>query len=56
MALQSNGTWREYSDVVVDAGSPVNRDLLVGANGSSLFVMTTSTVRQVTLALCAASN
>jgi hypothetical protein len=46
MALQSDGTWREYSDVVVDAGSRVNRDLLVGENGSSLFVMTTNAVRK----------
>jgi len=45
VALLSDGSWSEFSDVTVEAGSQIQQDMVVNVTSASLYVLAANKVR-----------
>jgi len=44
VALLSDGSWREFDDVTVEAGAQIQRDMVVNVTGASLYLLAANKV------------
>lgn len=46
MALQSDGSWSEFDDVIVEAGARIQRDVIINVTNASLHLIAANKVSE----------
>jgi len=47
VALQSDGSWSEFDDVTVEAGTQIQQDMIVNVTTASLYLLAANKVREI---------
>ena len=47
VAVQSDGSWSEFDDVIVEAGAQIQQDMIVNVTSASLYLLAANKVIHV---------
>jgi len=46
VAVQSDGAWSEFDDVIVEAGAQIQQDMIVNVTSASLYLLAANKVTE----------